>query len=141
MRNFLATFVAIISLAFPQVAGATDRELAVASAQNIMQALGDKNFSHLWDSLTSDWFKQQVGGKQGFVANMSIQRQVIGSLIETTVLEVAHFNRDPISGLSADIYQVTFHNRYSNFNAYEFIVVIEENGEYKMSGFNGTAAP
>jgi hypothetical protein len=144
-RHYASVFALafLILLLLPQVEAARSAEQddAVAAARNCMNALGHKDYNRLWD-LTSDWAKTRMGNnKASYIANWTIQRQAIGTLQTSTVLDVELLPGDPGTGYIGKVYWVTFQNAYSTGNAYEKIAVIPENGTFKMSGNVGAPAP
>jgi hypothetical protein len=144
-RRYLlcVTFLSVgfLAVAWTGPTKADERGDAISAARNIMSAMAQKNYSRLWD-LTSDWFKARIGNNEpSFIANWTIQRQTIGALRSSTVLDVSYFTNDPSTNYTGKIYWVTFQNSYETGNAYEKIGVIEENGAFKLSGTAGAPAP
>jgi hypothetical protein len=130
-----------LAIASPvRLAFSAERDDAEAAARRIMKLLGDKNFETLWEQ-TSDWYKSKIGNnKVSFVANFSISRYPIGRLKSSTIIDVQPFSSDPSTGFTGKGYAVTFQNSYETGNSYERIVVIEENGKFKMAGAWGVPA-
>ena len=119
---------------------ADEREDATAAAKAIMTSLAEKNYQRLWDEQTSKWFKERIG-KESFLANITMGRSPIGKLKSSKVIDVGLTTTDPASGFKGKIYTVNFSTSYETGNFYERIVVIEEDGRFLMSGFNGAPAP
>lgn len=139
---FSALFAAILSAVTPAPLSADERDDAIDAAVLVMDHLGNKKFGDLWDNLTSDWFKSSTGAnKQSFIANMTIARQPIGSLMQSDILDVKYMTSIPGANYTGKIYIVTFSNSYSTGKSFEQIVVVDENGVFKMSGFFGAPQP
>lgn len=113
----------------------SDRERATAAATDAMTLLARNDFGALWDTRTSNWFKQRVNNnREFFVANLTMARAQAGSLKSTKVTGSTFLTNEPSIGYIGKIYIVMFANSYEIGNFYEQIVLIEENGEFLVSG-------
>jgi hypothetical protein len=138
--SFRAVIAITAALTFGGPAQAQE-SAARASAQGIIKRIAAKEYSQLWDSLVSDWFKQRIT-KAAFIANMTMSRSPIGPLTQSSILQASHLDIDQTTGYKGDIYTFMFENIYSNAKFYEQIVVIREpDGTYRLSGLQGAPAP
>jgi hypothetical protein len=114
---------------------------AIAAAKTMIEGLGAKQYSEIWDGQLSQWYKDRCdGNKQSFLANVTFSRAQLGVFQGAEVIDVNYSNMDPSSGYTGDIYMVRFSTTYSNAKTYEQIVVIKEGGEWRLSGFYVTPA-
>jgi TIR domain/Protein of unknown function (DUF4019) len=119
-----------------------DRQKATAAATAIITSLAEKNYQRLWDEQTSKWLKERMdNNRESFLANIALIRAPTGPLKSSKVIDVGFTTTDPNSGFKGKIYTVNFSTSYETGNFYERIVVIEEDGRFLMSGFNGAPAP
>ena len=72
---------------------------------------------------------------------MTMSRYSIGKLKSSKVVDVSYSTSDQATGFKGKIYAVNFANSYETGNSYERIVVVEEGGRFRMSGFFGVPAP
>ena len=100
-----------------------------------MAALAEKKFPLIWDTLASDRYKNDLGfTRELFIAGLEIARRQIGRLTSSTVLHVRYDAPQPAAGFKGKSYAVVFENIYTTGTRYEGVLVIEENGQFKMVG-------
>jgi hypothetical protein len=120
---------------------ADKKAAALVAAQRIMTNLANRQYSELWDAEVSDWSKNQIPNKESFLANMSLSRAPLGIFQKADIIDANYSDRDPATGYSGDIFVVRFSTIYNNCHMYEQVVVIDEGGEWKASGFFWAPAP
>jgi hypothetical protein len=140
--NLFRTFIIIaIVITLTGQATADEKDDATGAARTIMNVIAQKNFGKLWDQLTSDVYRKYTGNsREAFVANFTISRVSIGNLKSSKILDIQISPSDQIALYNGKIYSITFQNSYDTGNTYEKIVVIEENGAFKLGGLWGAPA-
>jgi hypothetical protein len=117
-----------------------DKMAAEKSAEDIVAALGSRNYKVIWDQMTSQWFKSRVP-EDAFIANLTMGRQVLGTSRGSTLISTEYGTQDP-SGYQGPIYAMMFRSKYSSSDVFERIVMIkDQDGKFRMSGLNATPAP
>jgi hypothetical protein len=97
--------------------------------------LAEKKFPLIWDTLASDRYKNDMGfTRQLFIAGLEIARRQIGRLTSSNVLHVRYDAPNPTWAFKGKSYVVLFENVYTTGTRQEGIVIIEENGQFKMAG-------
>ena len=130
-----------VMLLSPLQASADEQDDALLKSREAMRALGEKAYERLWDELTSDWAKQNMGGQRDqYIANMRIQRYPIGKLTGSNIIGTNCMDSALHIGWGGKLCVTTFYNNYSTGNSNERIFVILENGGWKLSGFDGAPA-
>jgi hypothetical protein len=139
-RIFFLILFGVVSLV-STASHATEREDAVTAAKAVMAALAEKNFALIWDKLSSDTFKK-AASRDTFVSGFPELRQKIGPLRSSNIVHVLYSppRADP---KLKETYSVVFENVYatgllnmsSTDTLTEQIVLIEENGQFKMLGW------
>jgi len=118
------------------IALADDNAEVVAAAKTDMGLIAKKDFEALWEQ-TSNFYKNWARiDEDTFVARWTLSRQAVGDLIGSKVIDVL-VNPSNVQGYSGNIYTVTFMNTYPAGDAYEFLVLIKENGSFKLSNYGG----
>jgi hypothetical protein len=116
------------------MSNAAEQDDAINAARAIMASIGQRDFDKLWDE-TADWYKQKTGlQKPSFMANWAFSRQAFGTLKSSSVIDSASTEHDP-SGIQGKFYSVTFQNTYDFGDAYERVVLMQENGKFKLVNF------
>jgi hypothetical protein len=98
-------------------------------------AFAEKKFDLIWDTLASDRFKLS-GTKELFIVAFTHQRRQIGQLTSSTVLDVISIAPQPNDRVQGKTYTVAFQNVYTTGTLTEYVVLFEENGQFKMAGFS-----
>jgi len=134
--KFLVAFIlaALTFMSLVDASNSTEQDDAIKAARVIMASIGDRNFDKLWDE-TADYYKDRSGMKKpSFLANWTITRQQYGLLNDSTVLDTTMTTTDPAIP-NRKVFTVTFVNTYAWGKAYERIVLVEENGKYRLTNF------
>lgn len=114
---------------------------AQQAAENVLRALAAQKFQHVWTDMTSDWGHKNWT-QDSFLSTMTLQRPMLGNLLDLTVVGRDHFNHDPSTNVDGDIYVITFRSKYTAGEFYEKIVVIKDtDGQYRLSGIYGAPIP
>ena len=131
-RIFTLILTGVVSL-FSAASHSDEREDATAAAKAVMAAFAEKKFDLIWDTLASDRYK--LGGtKELFIVAFTHDRRQIGRLTSSTVLDVLYTAPQPNAGFERKTYTVTFQNVYTTGTLIEYVVLFEENGQFKMAG-------
>ncbi len=132
-RIFTLIFVGVVSL-FSTASHADEREDATAAANAFFAALAEKKFALIWDTLASDRYKNDMANtREGFTAGLTSMRRQIGRLTSSTVLYVRYDAPQPAWAFKGKSYIFAFENVYTTGRV-EYVVIVEENGQFKMQG-------
>jgi hypothetical protein len=135
-RTFTLIFAGVVSL-FSTASHSDEREDATAAAKTVIAALAEKKFPLIWDTLACDWYKNDIGlTRELFPVGLTSARRQIGQLTSSTVLHVRYTAPQPTAGFKGKSYAVIFQNVYTTGTRYEGVVIIEENGQFKMAGLS-----
>lgn len=138
MKKILKIFLFCVALVFvfhvPASAQKTDPEAATKAAESILRNLAAGQVKQVWNSQTSNFFKK-LTDENSFILGMS-QRSGLGNLNTVSATSARHFTKDPQSGYEGDMYVVDFKNTYAAGTFLERVVVLNENGVYRMSGIH-----
>jgi|tagenome__1003787_1003787.scaffolds.fasta_scaffold19492618_2 hypothetical protein len=127
----VAGFVSLCSTA----SHADEREDATAAAKAFFAALAEKKFDLIWDTLASGRYKNDMANtKEGFIAHLTILRRQIGRLTSSTVLNFRYDAPDPRAAFKGKSYIFAIENVYTTGTRVEYVVIVEENGQFKMQG-------
>jgi hypothetical protein len=142
MTRIAAFFVLIAAIAgMTMPALAAEQDDATAATDEIMSLLASRQFSVIWDQKTSAWMKQQAINRDAFMANLTMGRAQLGSLVSSRFITSEFATQDPGSGTTGRIYANTYLNEYNVGKFYERIVVIKEaDGRFRLSGLWGSPA-
>jgi hypothetical protein len=141
LSRIVTTLAFLVALHISAPVSAGQREDAIAAADAIMSLLVNQQYQQLWNQRTSAFFKKKVP-ESSFLANVSMGRGALGNFIEKSLADVVYADRDPASGFKGTIYAITFKTKYAAGSFYErIVVVLEQDGEFRMSGIFGTPAP
>ena len=89
-RIFTLIFTGVVSL-FSTASHADEREDATAAAKIVIAAFAEKKFNLIWDTLASDWYKNNMGlTRELFIVTLTSARRQIGRLTSSTVLYVRY---------------------------------------------------
>lgn len=121
---------------------AADQDDARNAASDILTAIQGGEYSKLWDTKTSAFFKSKLT-KDSFLANMTMGRQQLGSSTGAPkFVDMAYSQNDPATGFKGEIYAFNYLSSYAAGKFYERIVVVkEQDGKFRMSGLWGAPAP
>jgi hypothetical protein len=131
-------FAGVVSL-FSTAAHADEREDAIAAAKAVVTALAEKKFALIWDTLTSDQYKKDVGlTRELFIVALTNPRREIGRLTSSKLVHVRYNAPQPDAGYGykGKSYSVIFENVYTTGTRLEGALIIEENGQFKMNGLS-----
>jgi hypothetical protein len=118
-----------------------DPDNASKAAKDILSSIHQKQFVDVWDSQTSAWYKAKIT-KDSFIANLTLGRQPLGSVVDTKFVDMAYSQTDPSSGYQGEIYAFNYLTTYTVGKFYERVVVIKESdGKFRLSGLFGAPAP
>jgi hypothetical protein len=133
-RIFTLIFAGVVSL-FSTAFHADEREDAATAAKAFFAALAEKKFDLIWDSLASDRYKNDMANtREGFVAILTSIRRQIGRLTSSTVLYVRYDAPQPLGAFKGKSYIFAIENVYTTGTRVEYVVIVEENGQFKMQG-------
>jgi hypothetical protein len=138
----LVKFWFVLMLLFAgSFAHASDADDATQAANDILEALHNKNFDDLWDNKMSAWYKKQLT-RNSFMANMALGRSPLGNVVQpSTFVDMAYTKSDPSTGVTGEIYAFNFLTTYVVGRFYERIVVIKEtDGIFRLTGLFGAPA-
>ena len=133
-RIFTLIFIGVVSL-FSTASHSTEQDDATAAAKAIIAAFAEKKFGLIWDTLASDRYKLN-GTRELFIAAFTHERRRIGRLTSSTVLDVIYRAPQPDAGINGKYYSVAFQNVYTTGTLIEYVVLFEENGQFKMAGLS-----
>jgi hypothetical protein len=141
-RIFPLILVGVMSLV-STASHAAEREDAIAAAKAVMTALSEKTFALIWDTLASDTFKK-AASRESFVTGFPELRRKIGRLRGSNIVHVLYSPPRADPKMMKETYSVVFENVYATglLNVFstdtltEQIVLIEENGQFKMLGWS-----
>lgn len=135
-RTFALVLTGAVSL-FSPTCYADEKEDAIAAAKTVMAAVAENKFDLIWDTLASDRYKNEMGNTRAmFVDGLKIVREKIGRLTSSTVTYVGYNAPDPRAAFKGKSYSVMFENVYTTGTRSEGVLVMEENGQFKMSGLS-----
>jgi hypothetical protein len=135
-RIFILVFVGVVSL-LSTASRADEKEDATAAAKTVIAALAEKKFPLMWDTLASDWYKKDLGyTRDGFIAALTMSRRDIGRLTSSNVLNVRYNAPQPNAGFKGKSYAVVFDNIYSTGKRLEGVLVVQENGRFRIGGLS-----
>ena len=135
-RIFALILAGAVSL-FSAAPHADERDDAIAAAKAVIAALAENKFDLIWDKLASDRYKNEMGfTRELFVAGLPVTRRQIGRLTSSTVLYVRYDPPNPNWAFKGKAYVVIFENVYTTGTRQEGVLIIEENGQFKMSGLS-----
>lgn len=124
----------------PGMAIASDQDDATRAAKEILVSLHAKQFEKLWNTQTSPYFSKNLT-KDSFLANLTMGRAQIGSLVESKFIDMSYSQIDPATGFKGEIYGFNFLTTYSSGKFYERVVVVKDtDGKFRLAGLWGTAA-
>jgi hypothetical protein len=127
-------FAGVVSLC-STASDADEREDATAAAKAFFVALAEKKFALIWDTLASDRYKNEMANtRDGFIAILTSLRRQIGRLRSSTVLYVRYDAPDPAAAFKGKSYRFAIENVYTTGTRVEYVVIVEENGQFKMQG-------
>ena len=83
----------------------------------------------------------QIGSRRGsqaaFLANLTVAQSKLGGTgSDRKIVQQNTADGDPQSGYKGAVYTFTFATTFPSMKAYEIIVLIRENGTYRISGLN-----
>ncbi len=121
---------------------AADQDDAKKAASEILASLHTAQYTKLWDTQTSEFFKSKLT-RDSFLANMTMGRQQLGTPTgNPKFIDMAYSQSDPSSGFKGEIYAFNYLSSYTVGNFYERVVVVkEQDGKFRMSGLWGSPAP
>jgi hypothetical protein len=135
-RTFTFILAGAVSL-FSTASHADEKEDATAAAKAVMAALAEKKFPLIWDTLASDRYKNDMGFTRPlFITALEMARRPIGRLTSSTVLHVRYNAPQPNVAYKGKSYAIIFENVYTTGTRQEGVLVIEENGQFKMVGLS-----
>jgi hypothetical protein len=138
--NLRALLFAFLFAVMPLPSLAADQDDAAQAAKEILHSLREGQYTKLWDTQTSAFFKAKMT-KDSFLANMSMGRQQLGKPGNSKFVDMAYSQSDPSSGTKGEIYAFNYLNAYAAGNFYERVVVIKEaDGKFRMAGLWGSPA-
>ncbi len=127
----LAGMVSVISTA----SHADEKEDATAAATAFFAALAEKKYDLIWDTQASDRYKNDMGNtRELFAVGLVSLRRDIGTLTSSTVLYVRYDPPHPTWAFKGKGYIFAFENVYTTGTRVEYVVIVEENGRFKMQG-------
>ena len=135
MRRILGALTLALStmfIAFP--APAADMDDARSVAVNILNSLERRKNAEIWDQQVSSWFKEKMTREAFFANNAFLQAQLGGPSSARNLVQQNHTDGDPKVNYKGDIFSFTFSTTYPTSKVYESIVLIREEGSYKLSG-------
>lgn len=135
---WLVQVVTAAMLAFVPAAHANEQQEAEKAAVAILNALDNKQYEVIWNTMTSGWFKSKTT-KDSFLAQMTMGRaQLGGSATEKELIDSSFATQDPSSGIKGKIYAFNFKTAYPAGKFYERIVVMQEkDSKFRLSGLWG----
>jgi hypothetical protein len=132
----LSSIVALCSSLTAAPTIAQDIDSARAIAVSILAKVEQRKNSDVWDNHVSNWFKQRMT-REAFLANMAlVQGQLGGAGTGRKLVQQNLSDRDPQSGYTGQIFSFMFATTFPAAKTYEMIVLIREDGAYRMSGLN-----
>jgi hypothetical protein len=138
---FLLAIVAQCSALLLSKPALTQEAAAQQAAEDVVRTLAAGHYKTVWDQKTSKWLKDRWT-EDGFLSFMAAGRPQLGNLLSLKYVTTAHYDKDPSTGYEGDIYSVTFRDKYSTGEYYEYVIVIKDvDGQYRFSGLNGALVP
>lgn len=134
-RSAIFCLVILIPLSIA-IAHADETDDARRVAVEILQKVEQKKNAEVWQQDVSNWFKERMT-KAAFLANLSVTHSKLGGTgSDRTIVQQNTADGDPQSGYKGAVYTFTFATTFPSMKAYEIIVLIRENGTYRISGMN-----
>jgi hypothetical protein len=141
MKKVIAVGLFVWLLCASFAVRADDAEQATLAAKKVQTLIAEDRLNTLWDTLVSKVWKSKVD-KNVFLANLSQGRfSVGGPSMSSQLVDVNYTDRDPGSGYKGDIYTCRFLTKYPAGSFYESIVMIKEDGQFKLAGAWAAPAP
>ena len=133
-RTFALALAGVVSV-FSTASHADEKEDATVAAKAFFAALAEKKYDLIWDTLASDRYKNDMGNtRELFTVGLASLRQGIGRLTSSTVLHVRYDPPNPTWAFKGKGYVFAFENVYTTGTRVEYVVIVEENGRFKMQG-------
>ena len=138
LLNRLARIAIAGTACFISIVHGAEKDDAEQAAVAILNALDNRQYETVWNSLTSKWFKEKTT-KDSFLANMTMGRaQLGGKATEKQLVDYSYATQDPGTGFKGKIYAFNFKTAYPAGQFYERIVVVQEmDGKFRLSGLWG----
>lgn len=135
MSKFLATLlVSLATMFISTTAPAADIDDARSVAVSILNTLEKKKSAAVWEQQVSSWFKDKMT-RDAFLANMTfIQAQLGGVSSARNLVQQNFSDGDPKAGYKGEVFSFTFTTTYPTSKVYENVILIREEGKYKLSG-------
>lgn len=133
-RTFSFILAGAASL-FSTASRADEREDAIAVAKAVIAALGEKKFALIWDTLASERYKNDMGFTRPLFVG-GLDRPSLGRLTRSTVVYVRFEPPNPNWAFKGKTWAVMFENVYTGGTRQEGVVILEENGQFKMAGLS-----
>lgn len=141
LRVWSIIVLTLYTLATASPGIADERDDVIEAAQQLMQALGSKDFNKVYDVYTSKWLKDKSAPRETSITNLVFTRSNFGPLLKSELNDVSQSPSDPQWGYTGPIYSVTFKNTYPAGKVLERFFLIKENGRFLMSGMMVAPAP
>ena len=139
MKKLIFPWILMLAICLPALAD--DLDEARASGVKVLRKLEQRKRKDVWDSDVSDWFKQRMTA-DAFIANMTvIQAQLGGVASGRKLIQQNKAEGDVAAGYKGSVYSFTYGTTFPVTAVYETIVLIKENGSYKVSGINFVPNP
>lgn len=136
MKKFLGTLLIALSTIFTAlpVLAADDLDDARSVAISILKLIETKKGSTVWSERVSSWFKENMT-RDAFLANTAFMQSQLGGIsVDRKIVQQNLSDGDPRVNYKGDVFSFTFATTYPTGKVYENIVLIREEGTYKMSG-------
>lgn len=143
MKRLLSNlFIGMALLFSAGITYSADKEDADKAASAILASIRSGEYSKLWKTQTSPFFKSKVT-EDSFLANMAMGRSSLGAPVgNPKFVDMAYSKKDPATGYEGEIYAFNYLTTYASGKFYERIVVVKDkDGKFRMSGIWGTPAP
>lgn len=103
-------------------------------ATQILSKLDQRRNAEIWDSEVSNWFKARMT-RDAFLANLTMFQAQFGSPgAQRKLIQQSQSQGDVQSGYKGAVYSFMFSATYPVAKAYEVIVLIREDGKFRISG-------
>jgi len=132
--SYALIFCFFTTIIFSASAHADDMSDARSAATLILKKLEQRKNREVWDSDVSDFFKKSIT-KQAFLGNMTVIEAQLGG--PSSQRELIQQNKaNGVAGYKGMVYSFMYASEFPAANAYEMIVVVNEDGNYKLAGIN-----